>query len=241
MLALLRTRRWISFTALVVLVIIGFGLLSRWQWSRAENKRVERVELEEASLLKPSQLPSSNTLGNTAQWTRFTAAGTFDSKNQVVVRKRPLNGTNGFWVMTLFKTDEQRSVWVNRGWMPVQGIATAMPKIPEPSAGHQQITGAWRNYEPAQNGDLNGLPVGMIPAPAPEVLPVQASEPGYLQLTAPKQSGLVAIDTPEINEGQNISYAVQWFLFALVAIVGWFIFLRREAADDARIARTNQS
>jgi cytochrome oxidase assembly protein ShyY1 len=40
---------------------------------------------------------------------------------------------------------------------------------------------------------------------------------------------LVIVPLPQIDEGQNISYAVQWILFALVAMVGWFVFLRREA------------
>lgn len=31
----------------------------------------------------------------------------------------------------------------------------------------------------------------------------------------------------------NISYAVQWILFALVAFAGWFFFLRREARTVA--------
>jgi len=45
----------------------------------------------------------------------------------------------------------------------------------------------------------------------------------------PSTGDLVLVPLPEIDEGQNISYAVQWILFAMVAIVGWFIFLRREA------------
>ena len=38
---------------------------------------------------------------------------------------------------------------------------------------------------------------------------------------------------PVIDEGRNISYAVQWILFALVALAGWFFFLRREARTVA--------
>lgn len=41
MLALLRTRRWQGFTAVVIVAIIAFGFLSRWQWDRAEEKQAE--------------------------------------------------------------------------------------------------------------------------------------------------------------------------------------------------------
>lgn len=37
---------------------------------------------------------------------------------------------------------------------------------------------------------------------------------------------------PEVDEGRNISYAVQWLLFAVIAVAGWFYFLRREARED---------
>jgi len=234
-LALLRTRRWISFTLLVIFVIVAFGLLSRWQWSRAETKRTERIALETAALVNPSALPGNAQLRNAEEWSRFTATGQFDPNHQVVVRKRPLNGSNGYWVLTPFATDAGATVWVNRGWFGAVGPATVTPAIPAAPIGTQAITGAWRVYESAAAGDLEGLPKGMIPAVAPEVLPIQQNAPGYLQLISPGQQGLTVIPTPEIDEGQNISYAVQWLLFAMVAMVGWYFFLRREALDDARV------
>jgi len=33
----------------------------------------------------------------------------------------------------------------------------------------------------------------------------------------------------------NYSYAGQWLLFAMVAICGWFYFLRREAKEGAPV------
>lgn len=236
MLQLLRTRRWIGFTCLVVAVIIAFGLLSRWQWGRAETKRQERIALEQAGQVTPASLPSVADLPAASEWNRFTVRGSFDGAHQVVVRKRPQDGTNGFWVMTPFTSQQGTSIWVNRGWFAAAGAATTMPAVPPAPTGTQDIVGAWRTYETASAADLTGLPAGMVPAPAPEVLPVRTDAPGYLQLISPAQRGLTAVPTPEIDETQNFSYAVQWLLFALVAIVGWFIFLRREAAEDARAA-----
>ena len=43
--SLLRTRRWLGFTALVVVSIVAFGLLSPWQLQRADVKREQRIEL----------------------------------------------------------------------------------------------------------------------------------------------------------------------------------------------------
>ncbi len=234
MLALLRTRRWISFTCLVIFTIIAFGLLSRWQWSRAEFKKQERLALEAATIVHPSPLPTDSKLHDAVEWSRYTVTGEFDGANQVVVRKRPLNGTNGFWVMTPFTEKSGSTIWVNRGWFQADGAATVMPHIPASPTGIQSIVGDWREFEAGSVADLQGLPKGMIPAVATEVLPIAQSAPGYLQLVSPAQPELTAVPAPEIDEGQNISYAVQWLLFAAVAMVGWFIFLRREAKDDAR-------
>jgi len=223
-----------------VILIIAFGFLSHWQFSRAEMKREERIALEVAATVSPAALPSATKLLDAAEWNRFTATGIFDSQSQVVVRKRPLNGTNGYWVMTLFTEQNGQTVWINRGWFSASGAATTMPPIVSAPSGEQSIIGAWRFYEDAPKSDLEGLPTGMIPAPAKDVLPIAATAPGYLQLTSPDQPGLIQVPTPEIDEVQNMSYAGQWLLFALVGIVGWFIFLRREAADDKKRALVSQ-
>jgi cytochrome oxidase assembly protein ShyY1 len=53
-----------------------------------------------------------------------------------------------------------------------------------------------------------------------------------VSLTPAAQSVLILLSPPEIDDSRNISYAVQWLLFAGVGIVGWFFFLRREARSE---------
>ena len=137
-------------------------------------------------------------------------------------------------MLTPFTATSGSTIWVNRGWFQAEGAATLMPSIPPAPTGPESIVGDWRTFESASPEDLQGLPAGMSPAVAPEVLPVAQTAPGYLPLVTPAQEGLTVLPAPEIDEGQNISYAVQWLLFAAVAMVGWFIFLRREALDDTR-------
>ena len=49
----------------------------------------------------------------------------------------------------------------------------------------------------------------------------------------PVDASVTPIPVPVIDEGRNVSYAIQWLLFAAVAIGGWLFFLRREAREDA--------
>jgi cytochrome oxidase assembly protein ShyY1 len=228
MLSLLRTRRWLSFTAVVIIVIIAFGLLSRWQWSRAEEKQALNSSMVSARDENPVAPADAAT-----EWTPVRITGSYDSVNEVVVRKRPQETVNGFWIMTPLESDAG-TVWINRGWLRAEGNATTYPDVPPAPAGEVTVTGLWREWQQART--TSGLPPGMISDVDPVVLPVSTPLDGFVQLTEsqPEQTGLAAIQLPEIDDVQNISYAVQWILFALVCIGGWFFFLRREAREDSR-------
>jgi len=232
--ALLRTRRWITFTIVVVVVIVSFGFLSRWQWSRAQDKRVDRITLAQSVGATPESVDAALDQGMTSklQWHRVTAQGQWLPETQILVRRRPLNSTNGFWVMTAFRTATGADLWINRGWIPAQSSATSQVQAPAPDPGVVDITGYLREFEnePVQQG----LPQGQVSSVSAQALPALATSlPAYVQLATPTQTGLIALPTPEVNEGQNISYAVQWLLFAFVSVGGWFFFLRREAREDS--------
>ena len=50
-------------------------------------------------------------------------------------------------------------------------------------------------------------------------------------MTPADPAALEPLPLPAKDSAMNYSYAVQWLLFALVAICGWFYFLRREAQE----------
>ncbi len=45
---------------------------------------------------------------------------------------------------------------------------------------------------------------------------------------SPGLEELVIVPLPDIDDSQNITYVVQWTLFALLAIVGWLAILRTD-------------
>jgi cytochrome oxidase assembly protein ShyY1 len=227
MLSLLRTKRWISFTVIVVVVIVAFGFLSRWQWSRAGEKQVLNSSMALAMAAAPVEPAPVLT-----EWTPVRAIGRYDSTREVVVRKRPQGTANGFWVMTPLVTSDG-TLWVNRGWLRAVGSAATYPDVPAAPSGEVEVTGIWRLWQVARTS--SGLPAGMVSDADPAVLPLPTSFSGFVQLSesVPAQKGLDEILLPEIDDSSNISYAVQWILFALVCIAGWWIFLRREAREDS--------
>lgn len=231
MLALLRTSRWVSFTVIVLLAIIGFGFLSRWQFDRAEQHRQERLTIEQGQVIIDPQFDISGT----AEFSRVTMTGQYLG-GDVLVRQRPLEGGNGYWVLTSLQPNANADkVWVLRGWLGASTQALEVPPIPPAPSGDVTIDGVVRVFE-APRSDVSGLPDQVISRMSLEELSFAGvAQDRVLQLIrSDPADDLITVPLPEVDEGQNISYAVQWILFAVVAMGGWFIFLRREAQDEAR-------
>jgi cytochrome oxidase assembly protein ShyY1 len=240
-LSLLRTPRWISFTALLLLLIVASGLLSRWQWSRAESHRLERIAIDERANAEPVPIARlvqpATPLPADLEWRQVSATGIFTGQS-ALVRKRPLDGQNGFWVMSALALDDGSFVWVNRGWTQATGDALGTPSVAPPPAGPVAVIGRLRPSESGPNPQPKDLPPGQVTDADISVLP-PVSGPEYdvyLELVSSNpdaHAGLILLSPPEIDDSRNISYAVQWLLFAAVGIVGWYFFLRREARTDA--------
>jgi cytochrome oxidase assembly protein ShyY1 len=230
MLALLRTSRWLSFTALVLIAIIGFGFLSRWQFDRAEQHRQERLSIEQGQIISE---PQTDISGN-PEFSRVTVTGSYLDVD-VLVRQRPLDGGNGYWVLTpLQPAADVSMVWVLRGWLSASTQALDVPPIPSAPEGIVTVEGVTRLFE-SPRSDVSGLPDQVVSRMSVEELAFAGEAQGnVLQLTRSNPPDeLIPVPLPVVDEGQNISYAVQWILFALVAVGGWFVFLRREAKEDS--------
>jgi cytochrome oxidase assembly protein ShyY1 len=137
-------------------------------------------------------------------------------------------------------TTGEGTLWVNRGWLRAVGNAVTYPEVPAAPTGEVEVTGIWRSWQVART--TSGLPAGMVSDADPAVFPVSTEFPGFVQMTKsmPAQNGLEALLQPEIDDSSNISYAVQWILFAFVCIAGWWIFLRREAREDSTPATVEE-
>ncbi len=234
MLALLRTRRWVLFSLAVVVAIAAFGVLSAWQWHRAEGRAAEAAAMAAAGAQAPAVWDASAAAGvGLFAWQPVAITGRYDAREQVLVRNRPQGGRAGFWVLTPLVTD--RGVgWVNRGWIPTTSAAAAVVVAPEPPASIVDVIGQWLPGDPDGWVDPGELPVGQVTAVDIGRLSSQAdlgpSLPGYVVLTQsdPDQEGVERIVPPAPDSSRNISYAIQWLIFAVIAIVGWGYLLRRE-------------
>jgi surfeit locus 1 family protein len=209
-----------------------FVRLGVWQLSRLKEKRAFNAVLAQRLAAPPSDvtaLPADTALGH---YRRVTAAGTLLYGREVVYAGRSHEGSPGVDLLTPMKVaGHDTVVMINRGWAfsPDAGsIADSLWKekdsvsvsgYAETFAGRERAVAQRRVHalDRAAIGKLVGLPI------APYVL-VQTSDTGPHADSVPVRLGV-----PALSEGPHESYAIQWFSFALVAVVGAVALARRSS------------
>ncbi len=236
----LRQPRWLALGFLVLVIVPSFFALSRWQLNRLDQRRYENALVLGHSSQTPQPLDnvmkagSPNTsVGDPQRWVPVIATGTYDSSHQQLVRKRPLDGSNGFWVTTPLVTTSGAVVVVNRGWIAAAGGATAVQDVPPPPSGVVTVTGRVQPSEDGPHPQPADLPAGQITDLDISLFasPAAAIYPGSVELisSVPAQpAGLTPLPEPDLSDGPHLGYALQWILFAIIAVGGFVMLARRE-------------
>jgi len=213
-------------------VVAGFWQLDRLHQVRSYNAGVRR-QLGDAAVRLDGVLPPGAAVDPArVAFRRVVASGRYDDREEVVLAGRTLGGTAGNDLLTPLVLPDGRAIVVNRGWVP---FSMDQPPVEQaaPPAGEVRVTGVLQppdsSGHPATTRvtvttrvDLGRLSRQLPPRTLPVYLVLQSQEPGQPgRLPRPQP-------LPTLDEGPHFSYAVQWFLFATVGVVGYPILLRRE-------------
>ncbi|MDT0304771.1 SURF1 family cytochrome oxidase biogenesis protein [Streptomonospora wellingtoniae] len=244
MLRILLSPRMLAFHALVALIVPSFIWLGFWQLHRWEDKSAAVALQEEnmASAAVPADRLTSpgEDVSAAEQWRRVTATGHYDAEHELLVRNRDGSGGVGLHVLTPLVTDGGTALLVNRGWIEQPPTATARPDVPAPPEGQVTVTGRLRFSETEESTGIRvrgGLPEGQVMLIDVDRIAGDLPYPvygGYAELTEQRPEGAEhpeAVPSPEMNTGMNLSYAVQWWVFTLIAVGGWVFLMRREVAE----------
>ncbi|WP_214318930.1 SURF1 family cytochrome oxidase biogenesis protein [Nonomuraea sediminis] len=242
----LLTPRWLALHVVVLLVIPAFVFLGRWQFGRYEerstNSDVVTTNLEAKPVPMGDLVPPGQAVKDGDRFRSVTVAGTYDASHGLLVRRRPQEGRNGFYVLTPLVTGGGQAVLVNRGWVPAGATADTAPAVPAAPTGQVTVTGRLRPGETEASSGIkerSGLPQGQVllinPARIGSGLPYGLVG-GYVELTGqePKsQQAPEPVTAPDVGSGGglNFAYGLQWWAFIGVAIGGWIMLIRREVAD----------
>jgi cytochrome oxidase assembly protein ShyY1 len=231
--------RWIGFAIFVVLLAAICTRLGFWQMHKLELRFDRNDTITAHFKADPvdlsSALPAGREVDKTTEWTRVRATGTYDLEHQVTVKFSTRDGAPGVDVVTPLVLDSGSAVLVDRGWMETQNNVSH-PDVPDPTTGEVTIEGWLRQDNGAGGGAVrpNDGQVRAISSDGmADYVPYELVD-GYVNLQ--KQSpaptaGLTAEPKPELGQGPHFFYALQWWFFALLAVVGYFWFARAEAKE----------
>jgi cytochrome oxidase assembly protein ShyY1 len=235
--------RWLLSHVLVLLLVIVMINLGFWQLRRLDERRA-RNELIEARMDQPVVevedvvAPADDDGGGDgdddggmadARFRRVAAVGTYEDGDTVVVRNRSQDGVAGAWLVTPLRLADEQRVGVLRGFVPLGDDGTPLPA--EAPAGTVTVEGpvidpesfdgtAPKDLAPllAEDDVLAGLILAEVSSPG---------EPALDDGTGTGTGTMFAVPPPELSEGPHLSYAVQWFIFSAIAVIGYPLVLRR--------------
>ncbi|MER6850772.1 SURF1 family protein [Streptomyces flaveolus] len=244
----LLTPRWWGINVFVVLAIPFCIFMGSWQLGRFEDRvqdhnsattQAESARHESARPLAELLPVDKATVGK-----QTTVSGRYGE--QLLVPERKLDDRQGYYVLTLLRTDAGRALPVVRGWLPGDPDPA---KVPAPPAGEVTVTGALQASEtPGDNGvsSRSGWPEGQTGAISAaslvNLVPYDVYDAWVTLNTGDSGMRAVPVSAPQ-NTGldlkafQNLGYTAEWFAFVGFVVFMWFRLLRREAelARDAEL------
>jgi cytochrome oxidase assembly protein ShyY1 len=241
---------------LVVLTLAGlFVLAGKWQLDRLHEVKTKnamvRSRMSSAPVALDRVLQPNATEPGDAAYRRVFVTGRYDSSRQVLIQFRTYSGDPGDYLLTPVMGSNGSAILVNRGWIPLSNTPVRQARGLDPPAGEVRVTGILFPSEkggpaPTDAGD------GIVEATRIHLDALRRSlggslYPAYLQLTAqePRQAGdyPIVLPLPHLDNGPHLSYAIQWFSFTAIGLVGWPLLLRRSLRDrkhDAEPARDRE-
>lgn len=230
-------RRWAPWLALVVLFAIATSLLSWWQFSRRE----ERVELINQVIANYDREPIDiNDLewnvvdGRAAQeWLPVKVSGRYIPESALLVRNRPLAGQAGFLQLVPFELSDGRVMFIERGWLIASSELTTPQSNPLPLATNHELIVRVRASEPSldrQSAEtLASIDLREAAARLDNSADVITDFYGRMVSETPSYDSYpTPMPKPSLNEGNHLSYAIQWVIFGIMAFIAFFWAYRND-------------
>jgi cytochrome oxidase assembly protein ShyY1 len=242
-------RRWIRWIAIATIFAVACGFLANWQLNRRIQvvKVIARIDRNYDHTVSTLQDLVKNVSGFSVkyEYRPVLVSGHYLADKALLLRNQINDGNAGFHQLVPFAMDSGRVVVIDRGWISTgenQDLPDSIPTVP---TGKIQLVGRLIH---AQQPDSRKAPIGQAMSITPPVLNkqwgVKATDlyvGAYLRLAveSPSSASLPVLFTkPDLTEGNHLSYAFQWVLFALLgfAAIGANVrqdLIEKRTAEDS--------
>ncbi len=206
--------------------------LGIWQLARLEVRRARNAEILAARNQPPLELVGRTVTADEAHDRRIHARGIYDWTHERVWPGRTWEGAPGVSLLTPLRLPDSSAVFVDRGFAP------------SPDA-RRVNHAAWREPDtadvvglgfaaPRDRGDVN--PAALADSLPYPVLPfVVQLVPADSRGTGPTPLRWRALAP---DNGPHLSYAIQWFSFAVIVLVGTTLLLKKQMAETQGVGKT---
>ncbi|WP_081802608.1 SURF1 family protein [Actinotalea ferrariae] len=245
-------RRWALTVLVAVLVAAGCVAAGVWQWSR-HAERSAAVAVVERNFAAPvgdlADLVEPGTpLPPDAVWRRAAVSGRYVGE-PVLLRNRPVSGRPALHVLQPLLVQggalDGAVLVVDRGWVRSGEDESTLlaPRAPQDPVEvvvrlRQEERSSGRDAPPGQVQEIVVEDVRAASGTPPEwpdgvALPLYG---GLVTEDGAPAEGLGRLPAPATSLGTNLSYAFQWWVFALGALAAPLVLRRKERRDAAEAA-----
>jgi cytochrome oxidase assembly protein ShyY1 len=242
---LLRTRRGLGLVAFATGMAIACVLLGLWQLDRYEQRAARNDAVRAAIDAPPVPLESlvapdtpAGEVDDGVEWRTVVVRGSFDPAVELTLRLRPVEGQSGVHALGLLVLEDGRAVLVDRGFLPTATRSTAEVDVPAADTGPVEVVGRVRLSEQGRGAglDADADPPSIRFVDLTDLQSSASTELGPVWVERVSQSpsentALAPVPPPRLSAGPSLIYAVQWFLFAVIAVVGFVVLARRDNAQ----------
>jgi surfeit locus 1 family protein len=241
-------RRNMLAAVFAIVTAVVFSRLGVWQLHRLGERRARNEAL--ASRLHTPALPLSELPPDSAgaHWRRALATGSYDFDHQIVLSGRTHDGSPGVQILTPLRLESGGpAVLVNRGWVYSPDAASVdLGKWDE--SPHTTVSGYVEDFVHGGRGvarlpshtnawtrlDADELRAAFPFPIAPYYLVELDTLAAYRTAHDLPTVTPVRLELPQMDDGPHLTYAIQWFTFAVVALVGVGTLIAQDARRGQR-------
>jgi surfeit locus 1 family protein len=244
---------------LALLVVVALCVrLGFWQLARHQERREMNAAVAERLVAPAVRDPAL--LADTAglYYRAATVNGVYDNERSIVLPGRSHRGVPGVHLLSPLLLDGRSdAILINRGWVPSPDASTidvADFAVADTVSVHGLVLpfpGAAQSLAQRPGGDVSegGFRrvwytvdatrlAAQYPYPLLPVLVQELPDEGAASRDRPRYPA--RLEAPPLDDGPHLGYALQWFSFGLIGIIGWLaLVLRGRGAPRVGAPRTD--